>query len=164
MNSNTAKQLSDAIESTLSIPIPEIDQLVHQYQISEVLEIIIDLMSGELEINMDLNPPGDPKKCRKIDGMWICDFVPESLLSAPSMSISGNSLALDSEAIQQLCINIASKLSTAVTLLSQSAQEVGEKFKVFLILDPVTANNRQTMFCKYVNDATQGIIFKYSDS
>jgi hypothetical protein len=164
MNSDMAKQLSDAIESTLSIPIPEIDQLVHQYQISEVLEIIIDSMSGELEINMDLNPPGDPKKCTKIDNKWVCDWAPESPLSAPGMPISGNTLALDSETIQQFCTNIASKLSTAITLLSQSAQEVGERFKVLLILDPVTANNRQTMFCEYINDATQGIIFKYSNS
>lgn len=156
MNSDTAKQLSDAIESTLSIPVLEIDQLVHQYQISEVLEIIIEPISRELRINIKRVPPAEAH-CTYPGGIPKCSKMPEETILAET-------LALDSEMVQEFCTNIASKVFPAMTFLSQSGQEVGETFKVLLILNPATANNRQTMFCKYVNDSTQDNIFHYSDS
>jgi hypothetical protein len=138
MNSDAAKQLSDAIESALSIPIPEIDQLVQQYQLSEVLEIIIEPISRELRIKINRTPPVE-EFCTYPGGIPKCSMMPEE-------PILGETLALD-----------------AMTFLSQSGQEVGETFKVLLILNPATANNRQAMFCKYVNDSTQDNIFHYSD-
>jgi hypothetical protein len=155
MNSDAAKQLSDAIESALSIPIPEIDQLVQQYQLSEVLEIIIEPISRELRIKINRTPPVE-EFCTYPGGIPKCSMMPEE-------PILGETLALDSEMVQEFCTNIASKVFPAMTFLSQSGQEVGETFKVLLILNPATANNRQAMFCKYVNDSTQDNIFHYSD-
>jgi hypothetical protein len=156
MNSDTAKQLSDAIELNCSSLVPEIDQLSKQYQIAEVLEIMIDPASENLRIKI-ADSPSAGTHCTYPKGVPVCSNIPGD-------NILGDTPALDSEMPQKFCTDIASKVFPVMSALTQSVQGIGENFKVLLIVKPDTVSRSQTMFCKHVDDAIQGNFFQYSDS
>jgi hypothetical protein len=156
MNSDTAKQLSDAIELNCSSLVPEIDQLSKQYQMAEVLEIMIDSASESLRIKI-ANSPSAGTHCTYSGGKPVCSEI-------PGENILGDTPPLDSKMPQKFCTDIASKVFHVMSALTQSVKEIDENFKVLLIVKPDTVSNRQTMFCKHVDDAIQGNFFQYSDS
>jgi hypothetical protein len=156
MNSDTAKQLSDAIELNCSSLVPEIDQLSKQYQIAEVLEIMIDPASENLRIKI-ANSPSAGTHCTYSGGKPVCSDMPGD-------NILGDIPPLGSEMPQKFCTDIASKVLPVMSALTQSGQEIDENFKVLLIVKPDTASNMQTMFCKHIDDTPQGNFFQYSDS
>ncbi len=134
MDSDTADQLSNKFESALSEILPDLTQLLQQYQVSEVLTI-------ELKILMGCHPTPN--------GGHVCNWQPV-IEPTPEVPGFGEIGEPDPETAQQFWIDIASKMFATMTLLSQSIQQAKEKFKAHIIIDPAAMDNIR-LSCKFVD-------------
>ncbi|MBD3884228.1 hypothetical protein IFO70_21025 [Phormidium tenue FACHB-886] len=150
---NTANRMSDKLESLLSEVLPDIEQLLQQYEVLETLRIhLVDLVQPENAL------------------IFSKTYIRNGFLQYPCSRFTALSevpqydggLGLDPEKTQQFGTDLAPKLSTLFPRLSQFAQRAGEKFEVHLSINPATMNSEQPMVCKWVNDPRQGNIFQCS--
>lgn len=153
MDSDKAKQVSHEIESVLSEILPDLAQLLQHYQVSRALEIdLVDLP----------NTPDSLKAatCCFHNGLLRCACTYAYGAFKPG---DAPELGLNPEQAQQLCRDVASKLSTILPRLSQSAQQTDEIFEVHFLIDPATANPGQPVVCKWDSDTSRGNILQCSN-
>ena len=137
MDINTATQLSNEFESALAKTLPDLKQVLQQYNVSEALTIRLKRVF----------------QCTYNNGIVECarQTIMEPVPEVPSY---GDSPSLDSEAAQQFWTNIASKLSEVIALLSESVKPTDESLEVHLCIDPAKLDNSGKMFfpCAWNNN------------
>lgn len=154
MDSDKANQLSDEIKSALSEVLPDLKQLLQQYQVASPLEINLGLNSL---LSMATSCP-----CCLVNGILKCNsaYSPHRLQTADE-----DTLGLDPEKVKQLSTDVGSKLSTVLPHLGQSMKQ-GDQFplEVHFRIDPATVDSGQPMVCQWVTDKPQGDILQCSNS
>lgn len=142
MNSDTMNQLSYEFESALSDILPDLYQLLHHYQLSSPLEIVLN--------NLDL----DILRCIRCNGIPYCSDS-SSPPVCPSLSRLEPTNTVDipesaPEETPQFSTDLASILSTILPRLRESVQQMDEHFEVHFRIDPAAAD-RSHSSCEFVN-------------
>ena len=137
MDPTTAQQLSTAIGLALGGILPDLNQLLKDYKISEVLELKTDIDPLMLNSNA--------VSCCVINRVLVCNCTgPTYGLSASS----DNTLGLDPMKTQQFCQAVASKLAQIMPGINKFIQGSKDSFEVHLLLDPATVvTSQQPMTC-----------------
>lgn len=158
MNSDTVNQVSYEFESALSDILPDLYQLLQHYQVSSPLEIVLNNLDPELGILC----------CVRCNGLRYCGnppllppwCPPASCLNLTDIDdIPGS----EPEETQQFSTDLASILSTVLPRLSESIQQMDERFEVRFCIDPAIANSSHVS-CRFVDgillcsDQPQGVL------
>ena len=133
MVNSTVNQLIHEFESALSEILPNLHQLLQQYQILETLEIALFALAAKVSIT---------------GGGCMCGRIYQNPCQCRPFTPLG--LGLDSETAQQFCTEVDSILFTILHRLSQAVQQMDESFEVHIFIDPATVSNRH-MFCRFVD-------------
>lgn len=153
MDSDKANQLSDEIKSALSEILPDLNQLLQQYQVSSPLEINLELNSL---LSMATSCP-----CCLVNKVLKCGlrYSPHLLNTADE-----DTLGLDPEKVKQLSTDVGLKLSTVLSHLSQSMKQ-GDQFplEVHFRIDPAIVDSGQPMDCQWITNTPQGDILQCSN-
>ncbi len=139
MDSDTAQQLSKAIEASLVGVLPDMAKLLHDYQISRVLEIHL------IDINQLQLYPSSFACCNVKGNVRCC-----TLGYGPGLR-SDFTLELDPEKTQQFCSDVTAKLQQSLPDLRQSIPASSESFEVHLCLDPATVIAQHPMVCEWID-------------
>jgi hypothetical protein len=134
MDSQNATQVSSEFESALSAIMPDLAQLLQNYQLSEILQINVEGMSLA------------GCTCCVIDGGMVCTS------SYRQRTTSEDTLGLTPEKAEQLSKDVESKLSEVWASLSPSVQQPNESFELRLLVNPAIAYPKQTTVCKWLQD------------
>lgn len=150
----TAKQMTNELESLLSEVLPDIEQLLQQYEVLETLEIhLVHLAEAEQTLAQT------SLACYLRNGFMKCPCLNAKEGEVPQYD---ELLGLSPEKAEQFSADVASKLSTIFPRLSQLAQQTDEIFEVHLFINPATVNSEQLMVCQWISDPEQGNIFQCS--
>ena len=144
MDTNTATQLSHEFESALSEILPDLYQLLQQYQVSSSLEIVLN------------NPISPLLCCIRCNGRSYCGNPPvpppecQSVPSCLELTDKIDPPGAEPEETQQFSKDLASMLSTILPRISEFIQQMDESFDVRFLIDPTTVNDSQ-MSCRFIN-------------
>lgn len=134
-NIPTMNQVSHEFESAFSEILPDLYQLLQQYQqyqISETFKMVLfDLVHDSIVLNSCMCGLNYQKPCN----------CPPRTTTEPG---------LDSETAEQLCAEIDSILFTILPRLSESAQQIDESFEVHFSINPAAVNN-SCVSCEFVD-------------
>jgi hypothetical protein len=146
MNVENATQLSNEFQSALSKILPDLYQLLQKYQVTETLEI---------ELESDFFNIGNAAiyTCCLVDGKLRCG----SAYQAPG--VHEPALGLDKETAEKFCQEISLKLRAVLPSIKQANAGFGMQ----LSIDPATANDEQSVVCKW-DDQSPGHILQCSSS
>lgn len=137
MDNEQSKQICDEIESALPEILPDLGQLLQQYQLSEPLEIQL--------LNLNLS--------QQQTSIGPCCLVGTVIQCFPTYRprVAEDTLGLKPEQAEQLCIDVESKLAAILPRLSQSVQQTDEMFEVHFLIDPANTTAGQSATCKVVD-------------
>lgn len=153
MNSITANQVSHQVKSLLSEVVPDIEQLLQQYEVRETLRIhLVDLGQPENALTSS--------KTHILNGFLQYPCNRATLLDEVPQYDGG--LGLAPEKAQQFGTDLTPKLFTVFPRLSQLARQVDESFEIHLSINPAMMSSEQPLACEWVNDPYQGSIFQCS--
>ncbi len=139
MDSQNAKQVSSEFESALSAIMPDLAQLLRNYQVSEILEISV---AGD-GVSLASCP------CCLRNNRLVCGYA--YVYTQPEDA--DNTLGLTLAKARQLCEDVGSKLSELWASLSPSVQEFSSRdFYYSLLVDPATADTEQKTVCKWLKE------------
>lgn len=156
MNSDDANKISREFESTLSAIIPEIAQVIQQYQVSGAFKTKLKILPEREEIS----GIGGCKKVNGIDICSVCSEYPNTIEIFPEMLTSEP----DPKCAEQFGTAISSTLCSTVDLLGQSIQNVGQSFEVHFFIETEALNSEQPVICQWGSDICQVNILQCSKS
>lgn len=164
MDSDQAQQLSSAIESALSQILPDLVNLLQQYQVRGLELYLVNmsqLLMGTSQLPPAVNSSEIPILCTYWD--WTC---PCWKFCRPGLTNSSNDplgLGLDPEKTRQFCKDIASKLNQIMPPLGQSIPPSEESYEVHLLLAPDIVIPQHPLVCEWSSDTSQGNILECSN-